>query len=105
DRRAVEHDFAVERLFELAIGYLDILDCAEDVGELEAHELDLLALRPLENLRLRLFRSAGRRLDHGPNSSQLFGAHLRLKRKRGLYETVERFERTGGCGRRGRPSA
>ena len=52
DRRAVEHDLAVERLFELPIGDLDVLDRSEDVGELQAHELHLLALDALENLRL-----------------------------------------------------
>ena len=51
DRRAVEHDAAVERFGELAIGDLDVLDRAEDVDELQPHELDLLALDPLENPR------------------------------------------------------
>ena len=53
DRRAVEHDPAVERLLELPVGDLDVLDRPENVGELEAHELDLLALRALQDLRLR----------------------------------------------------
>ena len=52
DRRSVEHDVAVERLLELAIGNLDVLDGAEDVGELQAHELHLLALGSLQDLRL-----------------------------------------------------
>ena len=52
DRRSVEHDLAIERFHELAVRDLDVLDRAEDVGELQAHELDLLALGPLENLRL-----------------------------------------------------
>ena len=51
DRGAVEHDFSVERLLELAVGDLDVLDRAEDVGELQAHELDLFALDALEDLR------------------------------------------------------
>src|SRR5205823_12383704 len=53
DGRSVEHDLAIERFFELAIGDLDVLDGAQDVGELQAHELDLLALGALEDLRLR----------------------------------------------------
>ena len=40
---------AVERLLELPVGHLDVLGRAEDVGELQAHELDLLALDALEN--------------------------------------------------------
>ena len=54
DRGAVEHDFAVERVFELAIGDFDVLDRAEDVGELQAHELHLFALGPLEDAGLLL---------------------------------------------------
>ncbi len=42
DGRAVEHDLAVEGLLELALGDLDVLDDAVDVGELEPHEVDLL---------------------------------------------------------------
>ena len=49
DRRAVEHDQAVQRVLELAVRNLDVLDRAEDVGELQPHELDLLALGPLED--------------------------------------------------------
>ena len=45
DRRAVEHDLAVQRVLELAVGDLDVLDRPEDVGELQAEELHLLALR------------------------------------------------------------
>src|SRR4029078_9732771 len=52
DRGAVEHDPAVERLLELAVGDLDVLDRPEDIGELKAHELDLLVFHRLENLRL-----------------------------------------------------
>ena len=54
DGRAVEHDPAVERLLELPVRHLDVLDDAEDVGELEAEELDLLALDALENARFRI---------------------------------------------------
>ena len=52
DRRAVEHDVAVERFGELAVGDLDVLDDAEDVGELKAQELDALLLGPFEDLLL-----------------------------------------------------
>ena len=37
---------------ELAVGDLDVLDRPEDVGELQAHELHLLALGALEDARL-----------------------------------------------------
>ena len=49
DRRAVEHDLAVQRVLELAVGDLDVLDGPEDVGELQAQELHLLALGALED--------------------------------------------------------
>ena len=52
DRGAVEHDLAVERGAELAIRDLDVLDDAEDVRELQAHELHVHAIRELEDLRL-----------------------------------------------------
>ena len=52
DRRAVEHDLAVERVCELAVRDLDVLDDAEDVGELKAQELDPFLLGPLEDLLL-----------------------------------------------------
>ena len=52
DRRAVEHDLAVERVGELAVGDLDVLDDAEDVGELKAQELDAFLLGPLQDLLL-----------------------------------------------------
>ena len=64
DRRAVEHDLAVERLLELPVGDLDVLDRAEDVGELQAHELHLLALGALEDLRLGFSRRS-LRFRHG----------------------------------------
>ena len=50
DRRAVEHDPAVERLAELAVRDLDVLDDAEDVGELQAQELDALPLGAFEDV-------------------------------------------------------
>ena len=53
DRRAVEHDVALERLLELALGHLDVLVDAENVGELEAQEGDPLLLAHLEDLALR----------------------------------------------------
>src|SRR5205814_2778847 len=67
DRRAVEHDLAVERVLELAVGNLDVLDRAEDVGELETEELHLLALGALEDLRLGFGRLRRRpmRFGHG----------------------------------------
>ena len=48
DRRAVEHHLAVERLLELAVWDFDVLDGAEDVGELQPQELDLLLLGRVE---------------------------------------------------------
>ena len=51
DRRAVEHDAAVERRGELAVGNLDVLDDPEDVGELQPQELDVHAVGQLEDLR------------------------------------------------------
>ena len=39
----------VERFLELPIRHLDVLDDAEDVGELEAHELDLFARGTLQD--------------------------------------------------------
>jgi hypothetical protein len=44
DRRAVEHDLAVEGLRELTFGDLDVFDDAVDVGELEPQEMDLFLL-------------------------------------------------------------
>src|SRR6184192_2768740 len=52
DRRAVEHDVALERLVELALGHFDVLVDAQDVGELEAQEVDFLLLAELEQLAL-----------------------------------------------------
>src|SRR5258705_521451 len=49
DRRAVEHDVALERLFELALGYLDVLVDAEDVGELEPERAYVLLLGNVED--------------------------------------------------------
>jgi hypothetical protein len=60
-----------DRLGELPVGHLDVLDRAENVRELEAHELDLLALETLHQLGFavvagharimaQLFRSSGR---------------------------------------------
>ena len=58
DGRAVEHDLAVQRRAELPVRDLDVLDHAEDVGELQAHELHVRALGELEDLRL-AFGAAG----------------------------------------------
>src|SRR5204862_6925036 len=107
DRRSVEHDLAVERLLELPIGDFDVLDRAENVRELQAHELDLLALGALDDLRLGFPGGPARRgvrFGHAPNSSQLFGANLRLKAKRGPYEIDQAGERGRG-GRGPRPSS
>src|SRR5690606_2884139 len=53
NRRAVEDNLAVERFLELPVRDLDVLDRAEDVRELEAEELHLLALGELEDAGLR----------------------------------------------------
>jgi hypothetical protein len=81
DGRPVEHDLAVERLLELAVGNLDVLDGAEDVGELKAHELHLFALGALEDLRLGLTGVRRCVLGHEPDDfSQLSIADSRLIR-------------------------
>ncbi len=49
DRRAVEQHGAVERLGELAIGHLDVLGHAQDVGELQAQEFHALAFGAFED--------------------------------------------------------
>ena len=62
---------AVERRGELAVGDLDVLDDPEDVGELQAHELDVHAIRQLEDLRLLLGGGGvdgGVRIGHAVNS-------------------------------------
>ena len=50
DAGAVEHDVARQRLLELARRQLDILVDAEDVGELQAKERDVLAPRQVEDV-------------------------------------------------------
>ena len=50
DRRAVEHDVAVERLGKLAVRDLDVLDDTKDVGELKAQELDTFLIRTFQDL-------------------------------------------------------
>src|SRR5439155_9159904 len=50
DRRAVELDLAVERLLELRLRDLDVLDHTEDVGELQPQESDVLRVTDLEDL-------------------------------------------------------
>jgi len=52
DRGPIEHDPAVERLLELAVGNLDVLDHPENVGELQAHELHARALGRLQDFAL-----------------------------------------------------
>src|SRR5204863_4336701 len=49
DRRAVEHDVALERLVELARGYLDVLVDAEDVGKLQPERGYVLLLGGVED--------------------------------------------------------
>ena len=49
DRRAVKHDLAVERFGKLAVGDLDVLDDAENVGELQAQELDAFLFGPFKD--------------------------------------------------------
>ena len=50
DRRAVEHDLAVQRLLELAARDLDVLDDSHDVRELQTHEADALFIGRLQDL-------------------------------------------------------
>jgi hypothetical protein len=50
DARAVEHDVAGERLLELRRGDLDVLVDAEDVGELESQEADVVLPGDLEDV-------------------------------------------------------
>ncbi len=50
DRRAVEHDLSVERLAELARRHLDVLQHADDVGELQAQKADVFLLHDPQNL-------------------------------------------------------
>ncbi len=50
DRRPIEHDVAVERFLELPVRHLDILDDAQDVGELQAQELHALTFGALQDL-------------------------------------------------------
>src|SRR5262249_37332303 len=52
DRGTVELNLAVERLDELRARQFDVLDDAEDVGELQPHEADVLRFAHLENFRL-----------------------------------------------------
>ena len=59
DRRAVEHDVAGERLLELRRRDLDVLVDAEDVGELQAQEADVVLPGELEDV-LRRSRPSGR---------------------------------------------
>src|SRR5439155_17600398 len=80
DGRYVVHDPALEGVLELPVRNLHVLDGSEDVGELKAHELDLLALNALEDLRLR-FAGVRRSVPgHVPagDFSQLFARVFRL---------------------------
>ena len=80
DRGTIEHDLAIERLLELAPGYLDVLVYPQDIGELEPKKIDAEPMGQLEkvalpgpaqlhreSLQTRPFRHAGRgllSLDH-----------------------------------------
>src|SRR6185503_20529944 len=90
-------DLAVEGVLELAVGNLDVLDRAEDVGELQPEELHLFALGALEDLRFRFplggfgtVRGRAVRLRHGLDSSQLFAAPLRLMTVRSSRQSQSR---------------
>jgi hypothetical protein len=81
DGRPVEHDLPVERLLELPVGDLDVLDAADDVAELQAHELHAFTLGGFQDLRLQLLgcqRRLGSRRPCGSNGELdrgLFGIH------------------------------
>lgn len=49
DRRAVEHDLAVQSLLELTRRHLDVFDDAVDIGELKAEEMDVFFTCLCEN--------------------------------------------------------
>jgi hypothetical protein len=53
DRRAVEHHLAVQGLLELRDGHLDVLVLAQNVGELEPQEPDVVFGHRLEDFFLR----------------------------------------------------
>jgi hypothetical protein len=61
DRRAVEHHLIVECLGQLLDGNLDVLEVAVDLGELQAHEADVLRLGLCEEFLLRHVRLRFRR--------------------------------------------
>ena len=50
DARAVEPLPVLDRLFQLVHRYLDRLDLADDVGELEADEAEIALLRQLQGI-------------------------------------------------------
>ena len=77
DRRAVEHDVAVERLLELRRRNLDVLVDAENVGELKSQEADVVLRGELENV---LLACAGR----VTNSRSLFGSHEKSRKTFGV---------------------
>jgi hypothetical protein len=51
DGGPVEHDVALQRLPELRAWDLDVLDNAQNVGELQAQKTDLLGFREFEDVR------------------------------------------------------
>ena len=80
DRRSIEHDLTVERLLELAARHLDVLVDSEDVGELEADEVDAEAPGELQHLGLPGSAQIGRkpfegRAFDGPGRTLLYGCH------------------------------
>src|SRR5204863_5440334 len=95
------HDLAVERLLDLLVGDVDVLDGAEDVGELQAHELDFVALGTLEDLRLRL-PGCGGRFDQGTRILANFSAASFVSKQKGaIYEAGQGIQRArrdrGSC--------
>ena len=79
DRRAVEHDLAVERLLELAARHLDVLVDAEDVGELEPEEVHVELFGQLEHVALGGAAQVGREAFAG-------GTGRTVRRPCGLLE-------------------
>src|SRR5262249_24061102 len=86
DGRPVEHDFAGERLVELAARHLDVLVHPEDVGELEPEEVDVKLLGqfydvpfagPAQVRRKSLPRWAGRDKRHATSVRGGLGMNLR----------------------------
>src|SRR3989442_193196 len=109
DRRAVEHDVALERLLELALGHLDVLVDAQDIRELEPQEADPLLLADLEEVALGGaggFRGGGHGLDDNPRrqnaakaATGLSSPAAALVALASLGQTSEYKKNSYGCGR------